>query len=181
MDLLKKVELLLEAKARSVLPRRQRRSALDQQEEALLAEIQQALREVEAKERELAKRIKTELTEAEIAAQRQDWDNQRAHERRAAELEHYLNRESSMAINLEEKLAALEEKLALAKEAVDKQAQDVARRDEEASKVLAEGGVMAPTQAEAQKPASILAEKPTPAQDSEDDPDLAARKSRLSG
>src|SRR5215510_3873471 len=127
MDLLKKVELLLEAKARSVLPRRSRRTALDEQEEALLAEIRQALQEVEAKERELAGRIKKELVEAETASQRNDIDNQRAHERRAAELEHYLNRESTMAINLEEKLAALEEKLNLAKEAVTKQAKEVNR------------------------------------------------------
>ena len=58
MELLKKVELLLEAKARRILPRRERRSILDQQEEALLAEIRQALQEVEAKEQELAGRIK---------------------------------------------------------------------------------------------------------------------------
>ena len=58
MDLLKKVELLLESKAKSILPRRERRSALDEQEEALLVEIRQALQEVEAKEQELAGRIK---------------------------------------------------------------------------------------------------------------------------
>ena len=58
MDLLKKVELLLESKARRILPHRERQSILDQQEEALLAEIRQALQEVEAKEQELAGRIK---------------------------------------------------------------------------------------------------------------------------
>lgn len=181
MDLLKKVEFLLEAKARNILPRRSRRSILDEQEEALLAEIRQALQDVEAKERELAGKIKKELTEAEVAARRNDIDNQRAHERRAAELEHYLNRESSMAINLEEKLAALEEKLALAKEAVTKQAQEVTRRDQEAEKVLAQGGLATPPQTEIKPPAATPTEEIIPDDFAGDKPDVAARKKRLSG
>ena len=181
MELLKKVELLLEAKARRILPRRERRSVLDQQEEALLAEIRQALQEVEAKEQELAGRIKKELVEADAAAQRNDLDNQRAHERRAAELEHYLNRESTMAINLEEKLAALEEKLALAKDAVNKQAKEVTRRDEEASKVLAQGGLAVPAQAKPETAAKPAGEEIIPDDFADDDPEIAARKSRLSG
>ena len=40
MDLLKKVETLLNAKARSVLPQRGRRSILDEQEADVLAEAQ---------------------------------------------------------------------------------------------------------------------------------------------
>jgi hypothetical protein len=181
MELLKKVELLLEAKARRILPRRERRSVLDQQEEALLAEIRQALQEVETKEQELAGRIKKELVEADAAAQRNDLDNQRAHERRAAELEHYLTRESTMAINLEEKLAALEEKLALAKDAVEKQAKDVKRRDEEASKVLAQGGLMGPAQATTEPAVTPAGEEIIPDDFADDDPEVAARKSRLSG
>jgi hypothetical protein len=181
MDLLKKVEFLLEAKARRLLPRRERRSVLDQQEEALLVEIRQALQEVEAKERELAGRIKKELVEAEVAAQHNDLDNQRAHERRAAELEHYLNRESTMAVNLEEKLAALEEKLALAKDAVAKQAKEVTRRDEEASKVLAQGGLAIPAQAKPETATKPAGEEIIPDDFADDDPETAARKTRLSG
>ena len=44
MDILKKVELLLSAKARSALPRRKRHSVLDDKEEELLVEIRQALK-----------------------------------------------------------------------------------------------------------------------------------------
>ncbi len=58
MDILKKIETLLSARAHAVLPRRGRRSILDQQEAEILAEIRQALGDVETKERELAQRIK---------------------------------------------------------------------------------------------------------------------------
>jgi hypothetical protein len=172
MDLLKKVELLLNAKARSVLPRRERRGALDEQEEAILAEIRQALQDVAAQERVLAGRIKTEQAEAEAAAQRGDFSEQQVHERRAFELERHLEQESIQAINLEEKLRALEEKLALAKEAVEKQAKEVAGRDAEASKVLAEG-------LEAVSSTSTAAEPP-PAASGDQGADLTTRKSRLS-
>jgi hypothetical protein len=174
MDLLKKVELLLSAKSRAILPRRERWSALDQHEEEVLAEIRRALGEVEVQERKLAERIKTELAAADVAAQQGDAEAQRAHERRAAELDRYLEQESVKALDLEGKLAALEEKLALAKEAVEKQAREVASRDAEASKVLSQGGfsMAEPTSpSTSQAPASAPADKET---------DLGARKSRLS-
>jgi len=179
MDLLKKVETLLSAKAHAILPKRGRRSTLDEEEEKLVAEIRQALSDVEAKERELAGKIKTEQVQAKQAAARGDRAEQSAHERRAAELEHYLEQESIQAINLEEKLAALEQKLALAKEAVEKEARKAATKDAEAEKVLAQGGNPAPTGAE---PANSPDEEEIIPDDfSDDEPDLAARKSRLSG
>jgi hypothetical protein len=177
MDLLKKIELLLSATARAPLPRRNRRSALDEQEAEILAEIRKALQDVELKERELAQRLKMEWAEAKDAATRGDRREQLAHERRAMELEQKLDEESITAINLEEKLAALEEKLTLAKEAVEKEARNVARRDAEASKVLAQGGLQTdatPATAKAQKDA-------IPDDFSDDEPEVAARKSRLSG
>lgn len=179
MDLLKKVELLLSAKARSALPRRKRSSPLEEQEAEILAEIRRALQAVEVKERELAERLKMEQAEAQNAAERGDLSEQRAHERRAAELEQKLEEESIQAINLEEKLKALEEKLTLAKEAVEKEAKKVADRDAEAAKALAQGGSEAEVVSEA---ADASAEEEIPPDDfSDDDPDLAARKSRLSG
>ena len=177
MDLLKKVELLLNATARAPLPRLRRRRALDEQEAEILAEIRKALQDVELKERELAQRLKMEWIEAKDAATRGDRHEQLAHERRAMELEQKLDEESITAINLEEKLAALEEKLTLAKEAVEKEARNVARRDAEASKVLSQSGVetdSAPAAAKAQK--DVI-----PDDFSDDEPDVAARKSRLSG
>ena len=77
MDLLKKVELLLNATTRSMLPHRQRHTILDEQEEQLLTEIRQAVGKVQAQERLLADRLKTEQTQADDAAQRGDWDQQR--------------------------------------------------------------------------------------------------------
>jgi hypothetical protein len=178
MDLLKKVETLLSAKARAALPRRERRSILDEQEEDLLAEIRAALRGVEAKERELAERMKIEQAEAQMAAERGDRAEERAHTRRAAELERHLEQESIQAINLEEKLAALEEKLTLAKEAVDKQAAKVATRDVEASKVLAQGSDVAGSEAEVlDRPVN---EESISDDFADDDPEMAGRKSRLS-
>lgn len=179
MDLLKKVELLLSAKTHAALPRRERRSALDEQEEEILAEIRQALSDVEAKERELARRLKTERTEAQTAAERGDRAEERAHEKRAAELERHLEQESIQAINLEEKLAALEEKLALAKEAVEKEARKTATKDAEASKVLAQGSSDVDARTEAILK-STEEEEITPDDFADDPPDVADRKSRLS-
>lgn len=179
MDILKKVELLLSAKAHSVLPGRRRRSPLEEQEEEILAEIRRALQDVEAKERELAERLKMEQAEAQNAAERGDRTGQQAHQRRATELEQKLEEESIQAINLEEKLAALEEKLARAKEAVEQEARKTAHRDAEASKVLAQGGSSAQAEPGISDPPAE--EEVIPDDFSDDDPETAARKSRLSG
>lgn len=180
MDWLKKVETLLNATARAGLPRRRRRSPLDERDENLLAEIRQALASVELREREMAGRLKLEQAQAEEAARRGDRAGQQAHERRAAELERHLEQESIQAINLEEKLAALEEKLALAKAEVDKQARAAAIEDEKQSRAMAmthDGEV-------AEKPQAAPDErdrKPVIKEEfADDEPDIAARKSRLS-
>ncbi len=178
MDLLKKVETLLNATARSKLPRRRRRSVLDEQEEKLLAEIRQAVADVQAQEQILADRLKAERSQAEEAAHRGDRSTQRTHERRAEELERQLEQESIQAINLEEKLAALEEQLSLAQEAVDKQAREAAAKDAEASKTLAKGGREADARTE--NVIKSTGSKTTPNDFSDDPPHIAGRKSRLS-
>jgi len=159
MDLLKKVELLLNAKTHAALPRHNRPNPLDDEEANLVAEVRRTLGEVEAKERELANRIKLERTEADAAAGRGDIENHLAHTRRLAELEYHLNNESTMAINLEEKLAALEEKLALAQAAVDHEAEKASQRSAAADEVLQPNEAAAPRR---------------------DDINLEKRKSRLS-
>ncbi|MDX1522218.1 MAG: hypothetical protein R3264_11360 [Anaerolineae bacterium] len=169
MDLLKKIETLLNAKARSPFPKRGRRSILDDDEERILAEIRQALRDVEAQERILARRIKDEQTLADEAAGRGDLEQRRTHERRAFELERQLEQESLQAINIEEKLAALEDKLALAREAVEKEARHAAERDAAAEKVLS--GHEAAPQAEAPPPPRPRGQRKS----------VSERKSRLSG
>jgi hypothetical protein len=180
MDLLKKIETLISATAHAGLPhRRRRRSALDEYEEKLLAEIRQALDAVEAQERVLAKRLKQERAQAQEAAQLGDRAEQHAHERRAAELERELEQESIQAINLEEKLKALEEKLALAQEAVEKEAKIAAMKDEQAEKAMAQGG--GETEADASTTAESTETAVPPADFPDDDPETAGRKSRLSG
>jgi len=180
MDLLKKVETLLNATARSPLPRRRRRSILDKQEEQILKEIRQALAAVEAQEQVLAKRIKSEQAQAAKATQLGNHIDQRAHERRAAELERELENESIQAIDLEAKLSALEEKLALAKEAVEQQMDDLDATMEEAeAKSMALGGEV---QSSDSTPVDDSPEeKLTPEDFPDDDPDVAVRKSRLAG
>ena len=174
MDILKKVELLISATARSKLPRRSRHTILDEQEEQLLVEIRQAVAAVQAQERVLAEKLKVEQSQAQEAAQRGDLANQQAHQRRAIELEHQLEQESVQAIDLEEKLAALEEKLALAKAAVEKEAQKAAERDAEAEQVLAEEAPGRDSRTEA------MLKTPTQEDSPEDPVDIAVRKSRLS-
>lgn len=176
MDWLKKVETLLNATARAGLPRRRRRSPLDEREKKLLAEIRQALANVELREREVAGRIKQEQVQAEEAARRGDRAEQQAHERRAAELERHLAQESIQAINLEEKLAALEEKLALAKAEVEKQARAAAIEDEKHSQTMA----MAQDGPAAEKPQPPEPKPAIKEEFADDEPDVAARKSRLS-
>lgn len=173
MDLIEKINTLLNATINAKLPHWERRSALEQLEQEQLAAIRRALAEVEVREREMVDRLKTEQVKAEEAAQHGDQAEQRAHERRAAELEHYLRNESLQAIDLAEKLAALEEKLAQAKEAVEKEATKATLRDQEASKAMAQGGSSTPSTTSA-APTVIKPEFAA------DDPEIAARKSRLS-
>ena len=168
MDLFKKIETLLSATTRSKLPRHERHSILDEEEEKILAEIRQALQDIEIQERILAGRIKEEQAQAKAATERGDHTEQKTHERRAFELERQLDQESIQAINIEAKLAALEEKLALAKEAVEKEADKAKERQAAADNVL--------DQQPATTPAAAPLARPKPRKK-----DISARKSRLSG
>ena len=173
MDLLQKIETLLSATTRAKLPRRGRRSILDEEEEKILTEIRQALADVEAQEQVLAGRIKTERQQADEAADRGDLEQRRVHERRAFEMERELERESLQAINLEEKLTALEEKLALAQEAVEKETRKVTQRDKAATDILAGNS---PRPDAPLRPQEIISDdSPTK------DDDRTARRSRLAG
>jgi hypothetical protein len=174
MDILKKVELLINATTRAKLPRRARHTILDEQEEQLLAEIRQAVANVQAQERVLAEKLKVEKSQARAAAERGDMADRQIHQRRAIELEHQLEQESIQAIDLEEKLAALEEKLALAKAAVEKEAQKAAERDAEAERVLTEEVPPHDSRTEA------ILKTPKQEEPPEDSIDIDVRKSRLS-
>lgn len=176
MDLLKKVETLIRASTRSKFSRR--RTILDEEEKKLLADIRQAVADVQAQEQVLAERLKSERAKAQEALAQGDQSQQRVHERRADELASQLEQESIQAINLEEKLAALEEKLALARKAVEKQAADAATRDAEASKAMAQGGQTQNSETEQ----IVKSEAVENGSDefANDPPAMASRKSRLS-
>ncbi len=177
MDLLKKVELLINAKTRSALPQRGRPNPLAEEEARLIAEIRQALGDVEVKERELAQRIKTERSQAKAAADRGDTEEQRAHKRRAAELESHLDQEMTFAIDLEAKLAALQDKLAQAQAAVENEARKVAERDSAAEAVLSEADV--PPAIEPRRPAPPPPGPTASGSAINRSEDLTRRKSRL--
>ena len=138
MDLLKKIELLINAKTHAILPSSARVGPLEEEEAKVLAEIRAALNEVEAREQDLARRINVERDEAQAAESRGDLEQDRTHKRRAAELDHYLNRESELAIKLEQHLTSLEEKLARAQKAVEQEAEKVARRQAAAEETTEE-------------------------------------------
>jgi len=177
MDLLKKIELLISAKTQSILPRSERRSPLDEEDAKVLAEIREALNEVETRERDLARQVNVERAEAQAAESRGDLEQARTHKRRAAELDHYLNEESELAIKLEQHLAILEEKLTLAQEAVEQEAEKVARRQAAAEATLSPTVDGAPADGPLEiKPAG---EKQKSALKRKDD--LETRKSRLLG
>lgn len=179
MDLLKKVELLINAKTRSALPRRERPNPLAEEEARLIAEIRQALGDVEVKERELAQRIKTERSQAKAAADRGNTEEMRTHKRRAAELESHLDQEMTFAIDLEAKLTALQEKLAQAQAAVENEARKVAERDSAAEAILSEADV-SPTVEERQTVSPAPAPKSSSSTINRSE-DIKKRKSRLTG
>ncbi len=177
MDIFTKIDTLIKAAARSKLPRRKRRSPLDEQEEKLLAEVRQAVAGVQAQEQKLAAQVKAERAQAETAAQQGDRSAERTHQRRATELERELEQESIQAINLEEKLAALEEKLSLAKEAVAKQEARAAAQAEEAEKTMALG--LPPDSSSVPTADFDFDSAPAIMPPADDDAGLEARKSRL--
>jgi chromosome segregation ATPase len=153
MDLLKKIETLINATTRATLSggRQGWSEPLEEEGEKTRAAIREALAEIKLRERELAGRLKLEQAQA---AETTTPSEQRDHERRAAELERHLQTESLEAINLEEKLAALEERLARMKEQA----------------LAAELEAMPPPASTEARPDDVARETP----------DLTARKSRLS-
>jgi len=158
MKLLEKINLLLDAKIQAIVPPspRERVSPLDQAEAQRLAEIRQALRDVESLKQDLiqqlqSKRNSVAQTDKPTLVQKVD--------KQVAELT-----ERPEIVNLEASLAALEEHLALLKAEAD-------QRGQAADAILQ--GKKEPTPP-LQLPASEF-------EIIEDDAKLAARKARLAG
>ncbi len=158
MNLLEKINLLLDAKIQAIVPQapRERHSPLDQAEAQRLAEIRQALREVENLKQELIKQLQTKQNSATVQA---DKDAARDYARQATELA-----ERPEIVNLEASLVALEERLALLKAEADQRGQ--------AADAILHGKKELPPPL--QLPASEF-------EIMEDEAKVAARKARLAG
>ena len=170
MNLGKKFTTLINATLRGGLPRRRKRHgrAADTPEAQLKA-IREALAQVEAKEQEVVARLKEAQAKAAAAAESGKHSEATAQQRLARELEAHLQTQSTEAIALTQKLAAIEEHLA--KEQQQAQTK-IAAAQETLTKAV--GGE---TQNSAESsPAPVENELPPANND-----DLSARKSRLSG
>ncbi|GEM_PF-4720047 len=97
MNLLEKVTLLINAKLQSTLPHRERYSPLDKADAERLAEIRQAIAEMESLKQNLTQRLQTKI-KTDAGKTKHDYKEELA--------EH-----SKEVINLEESLTALEERL----------------------------------------------------------------------
>jgi uncharacterized membrane protein YccC len=179
MDLLKKIELLINAKTHAALPRQERHNPQTEEDAKILAEIRKALDDVDAVEQDLARRIKREHHQAQVAEQQGDFAQARDHKRRVKELDHYLNEQSEQAIKLEQYLAKLEDDLARAQEAVTREAEKVTRREAAADEVLSQSGTVPPSAESVPAPSSTA--KPARESALKRKDDLETRKSRLQG
>lgn len=172
MNLGKKLTTLINAALRNGLPRgsKSHDRAFDNPEEQLKA-IREALAQVEAKEREVAVRLKETQARATAAAESGNRSEAMAQQRLARELEAHLQTQSTEAITLSQKLAAIEEHLAEANE----HSQDkIAAAQEPITKAKSVGGK---TETHTEGGSSTVEDEPPASEDNE----LTARKSRLSG
>lgn len=157
MNLADKLKTLLSARLRSASPfKGQRRHPPPEDPGGQLAAIRQALAEVEAKEQAVADHLRAAETKAAEAAAEGDRETARAQQRLANELQAHLETQSTQAIKLQEKLAALETKLA------------DTRREAQQRLDTAQTALEAPAAGEEDEAGD------------DEDADLSARKSRLS-
>lgn len=162
MNLGDKLRTLLSARLRSASPLKgKRRHPPPADPGDQLAAIRQALAEVEAKEQAVADQLRaTEATATEAAA-KGNREAEREQQRLANELKAHLETQSTQAIKLQEKLAALEEKLAQTRQ--------------EAQQRLAVSSTTVGETSQSGSAPGVTAET-----GDDEDADLTARKSRLS-
>ena len=109
MSFARKLTTLINATVRGGLPQRQRRArVLPNDPEDQLTAIRKALAEVEAKERAVVERLKSTEAKAEAAVESGDQAEAAAQQKLARELEVHLKTQSTEAIQLSEKLEAIE-------------------------------------------------------------------------
>jgi len=152
----KKLVTLINATLRGGVPRfRKHDRSPSGDPESQLKAIQAALTEVEAKEQEVAERLKATQTKIDAAVVEGNREEAMAQRRLAHELEAHLQTQSTEAVRLSEKLAVIEAQL------------DAEKTDED----------QPGDRADAQETRVQSPERQPPPSDDE----LAARKSRLSG
>ncbi len=173
MSLGKKLSTLINAALRGGLPRRRkRRRVASDDAEAQLKAIREALAEVEIKERQVAEQLKAARAKTKAAAESGTREEEVAQRRMADELETHLETQSTEATRLAQKLTEIENQLAEKREQVE---DNIATAQEVITRSQITGGKTE----EHSEEVSVVGDEEITTADDEDD--LAARKSRLSG
>lgn len=145
---------------------------------AQVKRLQKDLAAVEAKERQVADLLKAAQAKAQSAADSGDLEKAAAQDRLIAELESHLTNQATQTERLTEKLRGMEADLTAQDEELERrrQAAEAAAQQQPAkSMAVGEDSTSPPSEP---PPAT---ETPPESSNSDGDPDLSARKSRLSG
>jgi len=171
MNLGKKLATLLNAAIRGSNPAAKAKGISSEDPKTQLESLRQAMSDVEAKERQVAKLLEAAKVKARDAEESGSYKETAAQNRLVAELEAQLDSQSTQAISLTERLQQVEASL----DAQQKEAKARAAAEEKSIRAAeAEGNEQTQSLAIPQK----STDQPT---SDDDNPDLNARKSRLSG
>ena len=108
MNLGKKLTTLLKAAIRGPRPVKQKDASYDDDPATHLESLRQAMSDVEKKERQVAALLKAAKTKAKLAEERGNHSEVSAQNRLIAELETHLERQSTQAVALTQKLQQAE-------------------------------------------------------------------------
>ena len=166
MSLGKKLATLINATLRGGLPQRQRFRINEDDPDGQLKAIREALAAVEIQERAVAEKLKETETKLETALDEGDRDEVVNQRRLARELEAQLQTQSTEAITLSEKLAAIEAVLTEQRAEVEQDIQENQAQLDQQTQL---------DQIKGNQPSEDIDNT------NNNDEDLDARKSRLSG
>jgi len=181
----KKLSTLINATLRGGFSgRRKRPRHVPDDPESQLKAIRKALAEVELKERQVGDQLQATQTRLNQAIEGGDQAEVTAQRRLLHQLESHLKTQSTEAVRLAESLAVIEDHLATERrEAAERIAAQPEVRDRSAppqESVAQAQSIGGAGQAQTEPVSPAATEDATDADDSQDDDELAARKSRLS-
>ena len=116
MDLAKKINTLVSATIKDILPERKRRHPPTDDPDGRLQAIREALAEIEVQERKVADLLKETQVNIDQAASAGNGEEERSQRRLAAELEAQLHQSSTKAVKLTQRIADLETFMAAERE-----------------------------------------------------------------